>query len=189
MNYILLKIDYPSVTMWRAAHQLILTACMLCLVTSAAIARACNAGDRDWVKNINVHDAALFLSALMLAAFASGLLNTLCFLGRKMTIRATHQTSNLNDLFFVLGFALRTRSLRYIWRARLLLLNCIAHLAGGVFASLVFESSFGASSVSFPAILLLPAWVAGGVLLVAQYRTTPTKHNVSLQNTLLGNAS
>jgi hypothetical protein len=191
LNYILLKIDYPSVKMWRGTHQVVLTACILCLSASAAIAQAANGGNRDWVDDINVHahGNASFISALMLAASASGLLNTLCFLGRKMTIRATHQTSNLNDLFFVLGFALRTRSLRYIWRARLLLLSCVAHLSGGVLACVVFESSFGASSMYFPAILLLPAWLAGGVLLVVQCRTAPASHHISLQKRLMENAS
>jgi len=151
-------------------------------------------GNKDWVNDINVHDhgGVSSISALMLAAFASGLGPTRsAFSAASTTIRATHQTSNLNDLFFVLGFALRTRSLRaHTAREH----ACCCRAASRIDLVALWLASFlshlfGALSMYFPAILLLPAWAAGGALLVVQCRTTPASHYISLQKTLMGSAS
>jgi uncharacterized membrane protein YoaK (UPF0700 family) len=135
------------------------------------IARDFIGSDPRWAhgNDMSAPGNAAFILSCMLAAFASGLLNTLSFLGRIITVRATHSTATFNDVFLGLGFALRSRSLRYMWRVRLLVLNLIAHFAGGVAGSLVFASSFGASALFFPAMLLAPVWVAGAALLCAKH--------------------
>ena len=91
-------------------------------------------------------------------------------LGRRITLRASHVSGTINDIFLGIGFALRSRSLRYIWRVRALLLNLISFFIGGIIGSLLFNSSFAASALVFPIILLLPLWAVGIALLIAQRR-------------------
>ena len=52
------------------------------------------------------------------------------------------------------------------------MLSCtyMAFFIGGIAGSLVFQSSFGASVMIFPAILLAPVWLLGIVLLWFRYR-------------------
>jgi hypothetical protein len=167
-NLVMLKMDYPAVGAWRLQHHAIVSLCMISLCLSHLIVRDYLGGNPRWIRDNDVRSAGNFgfIAACMLVAFASGLLNTLGFLGRMMTVRATHSTASVNDVFLGMGFAIRSRSLRYFWRVRLLVFSLSAHFVGGVAGSMVFGSAFGASALLFPAILLAPAWVVGAILLL-----------------------
>ena len=170
-NLVMLKMDYPAVGAWRFQHQAIVSLCMISLCVSHVIVRDYVGDNPRWIRENDVRSAGNFgfVAACTLAAFASGLLNTLGFVGRMMTVRPTHSTATVNDIFLGMGFAMRSRSLRYLWRVRLLVFNLSAHFCGAFAGSLVFRSAFGASALFFPAILLAPAWVVGAVLLFTNH--------------------
>jgi uncharacterized membrane protein YoaK (UPF0700 family) len=168
-NYVIRRIDYPNVSEWRWKHQAIVSLCIASLCVSHGIAHAFVGSDKDFAGAVSYQQPAYsgFLFACACSAFAAGILNSLSSFGRRITVRSAHVTGSVNDIFLGLGFALRCRSLRFIWRVRVLLINFLAFFAGGVCGSLVFLSSFGATAVIFPAILLAPLWVLGvGMLFV-----------------------
>jgi hypothetical protein len=169
---VLRKMDFPSSETWRGQHQAIVTMCISSLCLSHFITRDVTGSNAHWASDNAAGNggSAGFIIACMLAAFSSGLLNTLCFLGRSITVRATHSTATVNDIFLGLGFALRSRSLCYIWRVRLLLLNLFAQFIGGVAGYLIFASTFGASALVFPALLLAPVWCSGCVMLWLKHK-------------------
>jgi uncharacterized membrane protein YoaK (UPF0700 family) len=171
-KYALRKMDYPNIKEWRWKHQAFLTLCILSLCLAYGITRSFIGDDKDFAGSVDYRnsDYAAFLFAFSCLAFSAGILNMFSSLGRRITLRASHVSGTINDIFLGIGFALRSRSLRYIWRVRALLLNLISFCIGGVIGSLLFNSSFAASALVFPIILLLPLWVVGIALLIAQRR-------------------
>jgi uncharacterized membrane protein YoaK (UPF0700 family) len=169
-KYVIRRIDYPNVSEWRWKHQVIVSLCIASLCVSHAIVRDFSGSNgTNYASSVSYQQPAYsgFLFACACSAFAAGILNSLSSFGRRITVRSSHVTGSVNDIFLGLGFALRSRSLRFIWRVRVLLINFLAFFAGGVCGSLVFLSSFGATAVIFPAILLAPLWVLGvGMLFV-----------------------
>ncbi len=135
-----------------------------------AISRSFIGTNKDFASTIDYQDLSnsAFLVALSSAAFAAGTLNTLSSLGRRITLRSVHVSGTINDMFLGLGFALRSRSLRFVWRVRALLYNLISFFTGAVMGSVVFYSSFGASALLFPIIFLAPLWATGIGLLIAR---------------------
>ena len=171
-NYIVLKMDYPSAGSWRLQHQVILSICIASLCASYGLAHDFTGDDKNYALSIGVQLSAnaAFVVACLFDAFASGALNALMSHGHRIVLRATHVTGCITDIFMGLGFALRSRSLRFMGRLRLLLIAYVSFFAGGVAGSLVFSSAFGVSAVAVPAILLAPFWAAGLVLLMVQKR-------------------
>ncbi len=168
-----LKMNYPTAAHWRWRHQLLLSLCIACLTASHVIVRHTNAGNKYYIAGIDFSiddpSTSLFFAAWLLALFASGFLNALLMPGHLIALRAGNTSGTIQDIFLGVGFALRSRSLRYMWRVRLLLCAYVAFYLGGIIGSLVFQSSFGASAVIFPAILLAPLWLLGCVLLAIRY--------------------
>jgi uncharacterized membrane protein YoaK (UPF0700 family) len=167
-QYVIRRIDYPSSGTWKWQHQLIISLSIASLCISHAIARDVSGGAKDFAATISLDIArnTAFILACALCSFAAGLLNTLSSLGRRITVRTTHVTGTINDIFLGLGYALRSRSARYLWRVRLLLLTWIAFFAGAAAGAALFYSSFGASAVIFPAALLSLGWAVGVGLMI-----------------------
>ena len=168
-----LKMNCPTAAHWRWRHQLLLSLCIACLSASHALVQHANAGDKYYIASINVSvsDPATngVFAAWLLATCASGFLSALLVAGDLIALRAGAMQGTIHDIFLAMGFILRSRSLRYIWRVRLQLCTYLAFYLGGIIGSLVFRSSFGASAVIFPAILLLPLWLLGSVLCATRF--------------------
>ena len=171
-KYVLRRIDYPSVKEWRWKHQALVSLSVISLCVAFAVARSFTGDAKDFASTVNYQEpsSAGFLFACCCAAFAAGVLNTLSSLGRRITVRSSHVTGTINDIFLGLGFALRCRSLRFMWRVRALAYSWMAFFAGAVASSLIFYSFLGASALVFPIVLLAPLWVYGIALLVLQRR-------------------
>ena len=171
-KYVLRRIDYPSVKEWRWKHQALVSLSVISLYVAFAVARSFTGDAKDFASTVNYQEpsSAGFLFACCCAAFAAGVLNTLSSLGRRITVRSSHVTGTINDIFLGLGFALRCRSLRFMWRVRALAYSWMAFFAGAVASSLIFYSFLGASALVFPIVLLAPLWVYGIALLVLQRR-------------------
>jgi uncharacterized membrane protein YoaK (UPF0700 family) len=146
--------------------------CLASLFASYGIAHAFTDDNKNYVNSLDLQVSSnwAFFVACLFDAFASGTLNALLSQGHRITLRASHVTGSVSDIGMGLGFALRSCSLRYMWRLRMLLLCYVSFFSGGVVGSLVFDSAFGDSAVVFPAMLLVPVWVAGVMLLVVQKR-------------------
>lgn len=171
-KYVLRRIDYPSVKEWRWKHQALLSSSAISLCVAFAVARSFTGDAKDFAGTVNYQDSSSgsLLFACCCAAFAAGVLNTLSSLGRRITVRSSHVTGTINDIFLGLGFALRCRSLRFMWRVRALAYSWMAFFAGSVASSLIFYSFLGASALVFPIVLLAPLWVYGIALLILQRR-------------------
>jgi uncharacterized membrane protein YoaK (UPF0700 family) len=171
-KHVISRLDYASIKEWRWKHQAMLSMCILSLCASYGIARSFIGIDKDFAGTINYKDPgnAAFLFAFLCAAFAAGILNTFSSLGRRIKLRSVHISGTINDIFLGLGFALRSRSLRFIWRVRALCFNLISFFIGAVIGSLIFHSSWGASALAFPIILLVPSWVTGIGMLISRRR-------------------
>jgi uncharacterized membrane protein YoaK (UPF0700 family) len=171
-KYVLRRIDYPSVKEWRWKHQVLLSLSIISLCVAFAVARSFTGDAKDFAYTVKYQESSStgFLFACCCAAFAAGVLNTLSSLGRRITVRSSHLTGSINDIFLGLGFALRCRSLRFIWRVRALAFSWMAFFAGAVASSLIFYSFLGASVLVFPIVLLAPLWVYGIALLIMQRR-------------------
>jgi uncharacterized membrane protein YoaK (UPF0700 family) len=168
-KYIVRRIDYPNVQEWRWKHQALVSVGVLGLSVSYAIARSFAGDDKNFVASISYQQpsSSAFLFACSCSAFAAGVINSLSSSARRITVRSSHVTGSVNDIFLGLGFALRSGSLRFVWRVRVLVYNFLAFFTGAVCGSLVFSSSFGPAAVIFPAILLTPLWFVGiGMLFV-----------------------
>ena len=171
-KHVLRRIDYPSVKEWRTKHQALLSLSIISLCVAFAVARSFTGNAKDFASKVNYQEpsSAGFLFACCCAAFAAGVLNTLSSLGRRITLRSSHMSGSINDIFLGLGFALRSRSLRFIWRVRVLAYSWIAFFAGAVSSSLIFYSFLGALVLVFPIVLLAPLWIYGIALLIVQRR-------------------
>jgi uncharacterized membrane protein YoaK (UPF0700 family) len=171
-KYVLRRMDYPSVKEWRWKHQALVSLSIISLCVAFAVARSFTGAANNFAGTVNYQESssAGFLMACCCAAFAAGVLNTLSSLGRRITVRSSHVTGTINDIFFGLGFALRCRSLRFMWRVRALAYSWMAFFAGAVASSLIFYSFLGSSVLVFPIVLLAPLWVYGIALLILQRR-------------------
>jgi uncharacterized membrane protein YoaK (UPF0700 family) len=166
------RLDYANIKEWRWKHQAMLSLCILSLCTAYGIARSFIGIDKDFAGTINYQAPgnAAFLFAFSCSAFAAGILNAFSSLGRRITLRSVHISGTINDIFLGLGFALRTRSLRFIWRVRALCCNLISFFTGAVIGSVIFHSSWGASALAFPIMMLTPLWLTGIGMLIARRR-------------------
>jgi uncharacterized membrane protein YoaK (UPF0700 family) len=171
-KYVLRRIDYPSVKEWRWKHQALVSLSIISLCVAFAVARSFTGDAKNFAATVNYQESssAGFLMACCCAAFAAGVLNTLSSLGRRITVRSSHVTGTINDIFLGLGFALRCRSVRFMWRVRALAYSWMAFFAGAVASSLIFYSFLGSSVLVFPIVLLAPLWVYGIALLILQRR-------------------
>jgi hypothetical protein len=165
-----LQMNYPTSSHWRWRHQLLLTFCIASLAACHAIVRFQNGGNQNFISTINVTNSSSMFWAWILATFASGFLNAMLAGGSLIVLRAGNMSGTVMDAFLGLAFTLRSRSLVHMWRVLLLSCTYMAFYIGGIVGSLVFQSSFGASVMIFPAILLAPVWLLGFVLLWFRYR-------------------
>ena len=168
-----LKMDYPKPLTWSWKHQFLLTLCSLCLLISHAIVVNSTHGDKHYIDTIAISEGSanlIFFEACLLCTAAAAMLN--CFLsqGNLIPLRASHVTGTAHDIFLGLGFALRSRSLRLIWRVRLLSTTYVGFFIGGIIGSAVYSTDFGQYAVITPVIFLTPMWLCGCGFLLLQLR-------------------
>jgi hypothetical protein len=164
-----IKMNFPSAAHWRPCHQLLLSLSILSYGVAHALFQSTNDGDKNYVRGqhlvVDITYSPAFVTAWLVNIFGSGLLNGLLCTGAQITLRAGNMDGHVLDLFMGLADAVRSRSLRGIWRVRAQSLAILAFFSGGLIGSVVFGSEFGASALSFPCILLSPMWLLGIYLL------------------------
>ena len=167
-----LKMNYPKPLSWSWRHQFLVSLCILYLGISHAIVQNISHADKHYIDTIGIDGSnnQIFFEACLLATAASATLNSLLSQGHLIALRASHVTGTIHDIFLGLGFALRSRSLRLMWRVRLLSCTYIGFFVGGSVGSVVYQSSLGPSSVLLPVFLLAPVWLVGAAFLLLQLR-------------------
>ena len=167
-----LKMDYPKPLSWSWKHQILVSLCIIYLGMSHSLVQNASHGDIHYIDTIGI-DGSInydFFEACLLATAASATLNSLLSQGNLIALRASHVTGTVHDIFLGLGFAVRSRSLRLMWRVRLLSCSYIGFFVGGIVGSVVYQSTFGPFSLIFPVILLAPVWLGGAGFLALQLR-------------------
>jgi hypothetical protein len=164
-----IKMNFPSAAHWQPCHQLLLSLSILSYGVANALFQSTNNGDKNFVRGphsvVDIENSPAFVTAWLVNIFGSGLLNGLLCTGAQITLRAGNMDGHVLDLFMGLADAIRSRSLRGIWRVRAQLLAIVAFFSGGLIGSTVFDSEYGASALSFACILLSPMWLLGIYLL------------------------
>jgi hypothetical protein len=163
-----IRLKYPSVSSWKYPHQLLLTVCV------SALAAAYGLMDSD-LPNFPRYKASrlelktpAFLAAIMLTSFAAAILNGFLTLNQMLVVRSGHHTGTLHDIFFFLGYTLRARNCRFMWKVKLLACSLISFLIGACIGTLSYNSDFKYLAVIVPLIMLSPMWILGVVLLVVK---------------------
>jgi predicted membrane protein len=110
-KYVLRRIDYPIVKEWRLKHQALLSLSAISLCVAFAVARNFTGDPKDFAHTVNYQESssAGMLFACCCAAFAAVVLNTLSSLGRRITVRSSHVTGTINDIFLVSDSAWASR--------------------------------------------------------------------------------
>lgn len=164
-----MRLKHPAVACWKYPHQLLLTVCM------GALAAAYVLMDSD-LPNFPRYKASrlepktpAFLAAIMLTSFAAAILNGFLTLNQMLVVRSGHHTGTLHDIFFFLGYTLRARNCRFMWKVKLLACSLISFLIGACIGALSYNNSdFKYLAGLLPFIMLSPMWILGAALLVAK---------------------
>jgi hypothetical protein len=173
------KMNFPSTAAWRLGHQLLLTLCIACFGAAHALFRYSSDGNKLFISSKIVVDVAtnqnsIFVVSWLFNVFSSALLNGLLCTGAQITLRAGNMDGHVLDVFMGLSDVLNSRSLRFLWRMRVQMLAIIAFFAGCLIGSLVFQSSFGSSALTFACIALSPMWLLGAVLFYRHHKQSKT---------------
>lgn len=173
-----IKMNFPSAAHWRPCHQLLLTLSIVSYGVANALFQSTSNGDKNYVRTpysvVDIEDSPAFVTAWVFNVFGSGLLNGLLCTGAQITLRAGNMDGHVLDLFMGLADAIRSRSLRSIWRVRAQSLAILAFFSGCLIGTVLFDSEYGASALSFACILLSPMWLLGIYLLYLRRQ----KHSV-----------
>jgi uncharacterized membrane protein YoaK (UPF0700 family) len=163
-----MRLKHPAVAAWKYPHQLLLTVCMCALAAAYALM------DSD-VPNFLRYKASrlepktpVFLAAIMLTSFAAAILNGFLTLNQMLVVRSGHHTGTLHDIFFFLGYSLRARNCRFLWKVKLLACSLISFLIGACIGALSYNSDLKHSAALVPLIMLSPMWILGVALLVVK---------------------
>lgn len=169
-----IKMNFPSPAHWRYGHQVLLSLSILLYGVANALFQSTSGGNRNFARSPNVvidlTTTPAFVLSWLLNIFASGLVNGLLCTGAQITLRAGNMDGHVLDAFMGLADAMCSRSLRNIWRVRAQMLAIISFFSGCLIGSVVFESEFGASALSFACILLSPMWLLGVFLLLSSHK-------------------
>jgi hypothetical protein len=173
------KMNFPSTGSWRVGHQLLLSICIACFGVAHALFRYSSDGNKMFISSkivvdIATNQNAIFVVSWLFNVFSSALLNGLLCTGAQITLRAGNMDGHVLDVFMGLSDILNSRSLRFLWRMRVQMLAIIAFFAGCLIGSLVFQSSFGSSALTFACILLSPMWLLGAVLFYRHHKQCKT---------------
>ena len=169
------SMNFPTSLHWRLGHQLALTLSIACYAAASAVFQHTSGGDKNFISSnivvdIDTNKNVPFLLAWLLNIFASGLLNGLLCTGGNITLRAGNMDGHVLDMFMGLADCVTSRSLRFVWRVRAQLFAILSFFLGCCIGSLVFQSAFGASALSFPCIALAPLWLLGIALLMMRHK-------------------
>jgi uncharacterized membrane protein YoaK (UPF0700 family) len=191
--------NFPSLATWRGSHQLLLSLTIICYAAAHLLFHYASDGNKNYILTSIVVDIETsqnipFMLAWLLNIFASGLLNGLLCTGAQITLRAGNMDGHVLDCFLGIADAVISRSLRFMWRVRVQCLAIVAFFAGCCIGSLVFQSSFGGSALTFPCIALCPLWILGAILLTRRHKEPKTsallpEHSVHSVDTSRGPSS
>jgi hypothetical protein len=168
------KMNFPSSASWRFGHQLLISLCIASYATAHALFQYASGGNKlfilsNIVIDIQTNQHTFFVFSWLFNVFSSGLLNGLLCTGAQITLRAGNMDGHVLDVFMGFSDVVNSRSLRFLWRIRVQMLAIIAFFSGCLIGSLVFQSAFGSSALSFACIALSPMWLIGVVFLHQHY--------------------
>lgn len=168
-----MKLEFPSYASWHWQHQLLITICIVCLSLAHAIVQSESDKISSYVSGALPKSGAFVFSVLLLS-FTTSILSTILTLHHHLLLRAANHTSTLYDIFWGLGFALRARSFRYLWKTQLLFCTVAGFVAGACIGANAYMATLKFSAIIVPIIMLAPLWIAGLAVIVAQ-RVTPLR--------------
>jgi uncharacterized membrane protein YoaK (UPF0700 family) len=162
------KLNYPNVSGWKWQHQFLLSVSMCALACAYALTQSDLPNFPRYKTAVADGKSPAFVAAIMLTTFAAALLNGFVTLGQVLVLRSAHHTGTLHDMFYFLGYSLRARNCRFIWKVKLLVSTFVSFVAGACIGALCYYSDFKNSAVIVPFIMLSPIWILGGILLSIQ---------------------
>jgi hypothetical protein len=172
-----MKLDFPSYASWHWRHQLLVTICIACLSLAHAIVQSEADKIPSYVSGALPKSGAFVFSVLLLS-FTSSILSTMLTLHHHLLLRAANHTSTLYDIFWGLGFALRARTCRYLWKAQLLFWTAAGFVAGACIGANAYMATLKYSAIIVPIAMLAPLWIAGLAVIVAR-RIRPRLHTAA----------
>jgi hypothetical protein len=172
-----MKLEFPSYASWHWRHQVLITICMACLSLAHAIVQSESDKIPSYVSGA-LPKSGTFVFSVLLLSFTSSILSTMLTLHHHLLLRAANHTSTLYDIFWGLGFALRARSCRYLWKAQLLFCTCTGFVAGVCIGANAYMTTLKFSAIIVPISMLAPLWIAGLAVIVAR-RIRPQLHSAS----------
>ena len=165
------KMLFPSVDSWTLRHQLHVTVCICCLAISHAIVASevdVSQYKSSKYKSNLVSSSTAYLLAVLLLSFTMSALSTLLTLNQQLMLRGGNFTSQVFDCFAGIGFSVRARDCRYLWKSHMMLWCLAGFTAGACVGSSAYESTFNVNSVTVPIIMVAPLWLAGAVFLAVR---------------------
>jgi uncharacterized membrane protein YoaK (UPF0700 family) len=163
-----IKLNYPNVSGWKWQHQFLLSVSMCALAAAYALMQSDLPNFPRYKTAVADGKSPAFVAATMLTTFSAALLNGFLTLGQVLVLRSAHHTGTLHDMFYFLGYSLRARNCRFIWKVKLLVSTFVSFVAGACIGALCYYSNFKNSAVIVPFIMLSPIWILGGILLSIQ---------------------
>jgi hypothetical protein len=178
-----ITILFPSVDSWTWRHQLHVTVCMIVLFVSHAIVeseidpRIFNSPQRNSYLRDRVMSSPAYLCSVFLLSFVMSAVSSLLTLNSQLNMRGGNFTSQVFDFFAGIGFALRARSCRYLWKSHMLFWSVVGFVAGCCIGANAIEDTFQTQSVAVTIIFLAPLWLFGAALLLMRWRLSKHESN------------
>jgi hypothetical protein len=172
-----MKLEFPSYASWHWRHQLLITICIACMSLAHAMVQSESDKIPSYVSGASPKSGAFVFSVLLLS-FTSSILTTMLILHHHLKLHAANHTSTLYDIFWGLGFALRARSCRYLWKAQLLFWSAAGFVAGACIGANAYMATLKYSAIIVPISMLAPLWIAGLAVIVVR-RIRPQLHSAA----------
>jgi uncharacterized membrane protein YoaK (UPF0700 family) len=163
-----LKFKYPSTSGWRWQHQLLLSVSMTALAIAYGLMQSDLPNFPTYITDRAYGKSPGFVAAIMLTTFAAAILNGFLTLNQVLVMRSAHHTGTLHDMFYFLGYSLRSLNCRFFWKFKLLSCTFVSFIGGACIGAAAYYSAFQNSAVLVSVIMLVPIWIMGVCLLVLQ---------------------
>jgi hypothetical protein len=131
-----ITILFPSVDSWTWRHQLHVSVCIILLAVSHSIVlaevdpRIFNSPQRNAFLRSRVANSPSYLMSVFILSFVMSAVSSLLTLNSQLNMRGGNFTSQVFDFFAGIGFALRARSCRYLWKSHMLFWSVVGFVAG-----------------------------------------------------------
>jgi uncharacterized membrane protein YoaK (UPF0700 family) len=164
-----IRFKYPSTSVWRWQHQLLLSVSMTALTIAYGLMQIDLPNFPRYQTALADGKSPVFVAAIMLTTFAAAILNGFLTLNQVLVMRSAHHTGTLHDMFYFLGYSLRARNCRFFWKFKLLSCTYASFVGGACIGAAAYYSAFQNSAVLVSVLMLVPVWVMGVCLLVLQW--------------------